>query len=120
MPSARLICDERPGDGLEVAVLSTWRERLRGLLGTGSEAGPVMLTLCSSVHTFGMRYPLDIAFVGERGEVLLVCRRVEPGRVRAHPRARCVIERPAREGSWLEEGEHLWVASISADGVGAL
>ncbi len=69
-----------------------------------------MLALCSSVHTFGMRYSLDVAFVGERGEVLLVCRDLDPGRVCAHRRARCVIERPAREGEWLEEGEHLWVS----------
>ena len=120
MPAARLLCDERPGEELEVTVLSTWRERLRGLLGTGPDAPPVMLTLCSSVHTFGMCYALDLAFIGERGEVLLVCRGVGPGQVRAHPRARCVIERPAREGEWLAEGEHLWAASISADGVGAL
>lgn len=120
MPAARLCCDESPDVLLEVAVLSTWRERLRGLLGTGPDAGPVMLALCSSVHTFGMRYSLDVAFVGERGEVLLVCRDLAPGRVRAHRRARCVIERPAREGEWLEEGEHLWVSAVSADGVGAL
>ena len=63
---------------------------------------------------------LFVAFVGERGEVLLVCRGLAPGRVRAHRRARCVIERPAREGEWLEEGEHLWVSAVSADGVGAL
>ena len=120
MPAARLCCDERPGERFELRVLSTWRERLRGLLGTAPDAGPVLLALCSSVHTFGMRYPLDVAFVGERGEVLLVCRGVPPGQVRAHPGARCVIERPAREGEWLEEGEHLWAASISADGVGVL
>lgn len=105
---------------LEVSVLSTWRERLRGLLGTGPAAGAVMLTLCSSVHTFGMRYDMDLAFVGERGEVLLVRRGVPPGRVCSEPRARCVIERPARDGAWVEEGEHLWVASVSADGLGAL
>ena len=40
MPAARLLCDERPGEELEVTVLSTWRERLRGLLGTGPDAPP--------------------------------------------------------------------------------
>ena len=68
MPAARLCCDESPDVLLEVAVLSTWRERLRGLLGTGPDAGPVMLALCSSVHTFGMRYSLDVAFVGDDQE----------------------------------------------------
>lgn len=101
-------------------MLTTWRERLRGLLGTGPDASPVMLALCASIHTFGMRYPLDVAFVGERGEVLRVHRGLGPGAVLSCAAARCVIERPAAEGAWLEEGEHLWAASISADGVGAL
>ena len=120
MPAARLLCDERPGEELEVTVLSTWRERLRGLLGTGPDAPPVMLAPCASIHTLGMRYPIDVAFVGERGEVLRVHRGLGPGEARSCGRARCVIERPAAEGAWVEEGEHLWVASISADGVGAL
>ena len=120
MALARLRSDERPGDTYEFSVLSSWLERLRGLLGTGGDARPVLLVRCGSVHTFGMRYSLDVAFVGERGEVLLVCRDLDPGRVCAHRRARCVIERPAREGEWLEEGEHLWVSAVSADGVGTL
>ena len=120
MVAARLRSDERPGEVLEVTVLSAWRDRLRGLLGTDEDAPAVLLTLCSSIHTFGMRYPLDVAFIGERGEVLLVKRGLSPGRGASHPRARCVVERPACEGGWLEEGEHLWACSISADGVGVL
>lgn len=119
MVAARLRSDERPDELIEVTVLSAWRDRLRGLLGTDENAPAVLLTLCSSIHTFGMRYPIDVAFIGERGEVLLVKRELPPGRVSSHPRARCVVERPAREGDWLEEGEHLWACSISADGVGA-
>jgi len=41
-------------------------ERLRGLLGTGPDAHQVALLDCRSVHTFGMRYRLDIAFVDEQ------------------------------------------------------
>lgn len=105
--------DERPGQPLELGVLSTWAERLRGLLGTGPEAGAVMLVRCGSVHTFGMTYPLDVALVGELGEVLLVRREVPPREVVSHVGACCAIERPAREGPWLEEGEHLWVRALS-------
>ena len=114
----RLVSDERPGTVYELRVLGTWLERLRGLLGTGPDAAPVMLVRCRSIHTFGMGYALDVAFVGERGEVLKVERGLEPRRFAAHPEACCVMERPARDGPWVEEGEHLWACSLSADAVG--
>lgn len=119
MAVARLRSDERPELTHELVVLSSWLERLRGLLGTGSDARAVLLARCGSVHTFGMRYPIDVAFVGERGEVLRVRRSVGPGRLCSCPGAECTVERPAREGDWLEEGEHLWIASVSADAAGA-
>lgn len=114
----RLVSDEREGLALELRVLSTWTERLRGLLGTRDDAGPVMLVRCGSIHTYGMTYPLDVALVGERGEVLLVRRGLGPRAVLSHPGARCALERPAGPGPWPEEGEHLWAAAVSADGVG--
>jgi hypothetical protein len=80
-------------------------ERLRGLLGTASDAEPVALVGCSSVHTIGMRYRLDIAFVGRSGTVLEVWRSVPPGRLLAHRRAWVTLERPHVRGSWLARGE---------------
>lgn len=103
---------------MELRLLSTWAERLRGLLGTGPDEGAVMLLKCGSVHTFGMTYPLDVALVGERGEVLLVRREVPPCEVVSHRRAFCVIERPAREGEWVEEGDCLWVSAVGAGTTG--
>ncbi len=119
MALARLCPDERPGVTFELVVLSSWLERLRGLLGTGRDAPPVLLARCGSVHTFGMGYPIDLAFIGERGEVLRVRRSVGPGRLCSCAGAECVAERPASEGEWLVEGEHMWIASVSADAAGA-
>lgn len=118
MAAARLASDERPERVIELRVLTSWAQRLRGLLGTGPAAGAVMLARCPSIHTFGMRYPIDVALVGELGEVLLVRRALPPREFLAHPDACCAIERPAREGAWLEEGEHLWVTSVTPDTVG--
>lgn len=115
MAAARLASDERPERVIELRVLTSWAQRLRGLLGTGPGAGAVMLAHCPSIHTFGMRYPIDVALVGELGEVLLVRRALPPREFLAHPDACCAIERPAREGAWLEEGEHLWVTSVTPD-----
>ena len=119
MPTVRLASDERPETVREFRVLGSWREKIRGLLGTSPDASPVMLTRCTSIHTFGMAYPIDVAFVGELGEVLEVRRGLCPRAFASHAAACCVMERPSREGPWLEEGEHLWIVSISADALAA-
>lgn len=115
MTMARLMSEGRSGWAVGVRVLGSWTARLRGLLGTGPEACPVMLTRCGSVHTFGMTYPIDLLFVGEEGEVLKSCRNVVPREFRSCAGAFCVIERPSREDEWPEAGERLWVCAISAD-----
>ena len=119
MVTARLRSDEWPWVTHELVVLSSWLERLRGLLGTGRGARPVLLARCGSVHTFGMRYPIDVAFIGERGEVLRVRRSVAPGCLCSCPGAECAAERPAGEDEWLVEGEHLWIVSVGANAAGA-
>ncbi len=114
MTVARLKADEAPGVAFEFTVLSSWLGRLRGLLGTTPDAGPVVLTRCSSIHTFGMDYPIDVAFIGERGEVLSVHRAVAPGRCLSEGEAACVLERPQSAEDWVRPGQHLWISAISA------
>lgn len=85
--------------------LRGWFERLRGLLGTRSLAMPVALVGCSSIHTLGMRYPLDVALVTREGRVLAVWRGLPPGRIVSARGAWLALERPARIGSWVSRGE---------------
>lgn len=118
MAVARVATDARPDRAMELKVLSTWRERLRGLLGTTPEARPVLLARCGSIHTFGMAYDLDVAFVGAGGKVLRVCRALPPSCAESCRGARCIVERPARPGPWIEQGDRLWVVSQSIDGLG--
>ena len=84
----------------DVHVAVGLRARLLGLayLDRG-EAGPgLLIPRCASVHTFGMRFRLDLYFLGERGEVLSV-RRALPSRRLAFCRgAAAVLELPAGEG----------------------
>ena len=116
MGRVRLESDER-GLTWEARALATWLERLRGLLGTTCAAGAVLLLRCSSIHTYGMGYAIDVAFVGERGEGLSSERGLGPGEGRSCAGAACVLERPERDDDWPEPGEHLWACSTSADGV---
>jgi hypothetical protein len=92
-------------DGMPVRVLTGRLERLKGLLGTGPDACPALLTRCNSVHTFGMHYALDLAFVDEKGCVRKSLRQVGPKRVRSMRYAVYVIERPCKAGEWLACGQ---------------
>lgn len=67
--------------------------RLRGLLGTLPNDDLVMLVPCSDVHTFGMAYPLDLAFIDAKGRVMKSYRNVEPGSRLRCTNAKAVVER---------------------------
>ena len=68
--------------------------RLRGLA-FAAPRGPLHIARCRSVHTFGMRYALDLIWLDGRGAVVRVDLGVPPRRVRTCRRARSVIEIPA-------------------------
>ena len=86
--------------GHEVRVAQGRRARLLGLAHLDRrEAGAgLLIPRCSSVHTFGMRFALDLYFLGEHGEVVAVRRAVPPRRLAFCRRASAVLELPAREG----------------------
>jgi uncharacterized protein len=71
--------------------------RLLGLALLDRErAGPgLLIPRCRSVHTFGMRFALDLAFLDRTGAVISRRAAVAPGRVVAHRRAAAVLELPA-------------------------
>ena len=86
---------------------SFW-ERLRGLLATRPECldgGVLCLEPCSSIHTFGLGYPIDVAFLDECGIVVAARRRLRPWRTLRAPRAACVLERPSDGSPWLLSGD---------------
>ena len=62
----------------EVAV--TRKVRRRGLLGRDHVDGVLVLRPCRQVHTFGMQFPIDVAFCDRYGFVLHLSH-MRPGRV---------------------------------------
>jgi uncharacterized protein len=71
------------------------------------EAGTgLLIRRCSSVHTFGMRFSLDLVFLDERGAPLAVCRDVGPRRFVSCHGAAAVLELPSA-GETAAEGENL-------------
>ncbi len=74
-------------------------QRLRGLLGRPARwlgtRGVLAIAPCDSIHTWGMAYPIDVAFLDSRGRVLL-SRRALPARSHLRcPGAALVLERPS-------------------------
>ena len=53
-----------------VEVADARSARRRGLLGRDGLDGAIVLRPCRWVHTIGMRFPIDVAFVSDQGEVV--------------------------------------------------
>ncbi|HEU4829254.1 MAG TPA: DUF192 domain-containing protein [Gemmatimonadales bacterium] len=84
--------------GSRVGVADRWWLRLRGLSGRKSlEAGEgLLLDPCRAVHMFGMRFPIDVAFLSRDGSVVAVYPALAPGaRTQYHRAARSALELPA-------------------------
>lgn len=85
-------------------ILTRRRERARGLLGREGTEGAIVLSHCRWIHSLGMRFALDVAYLDHAGTVIKV--------VRLHPHrlcvpvlgARTVIE--AEAGSFARWGLH--------------
>ena len=86
-------------------------DRMRGLLGRDGIDGALLLRPAKSVHSFGMRFSIDVAFC-DRDMVVLRTIALRPNRLsRPALRARCVIE--AESGAFerwkLRPGDRLEV-----------
>jgi uncharacterized membrane protein (UPF0127 family) len=80
-----------------IPVAKDFRTRLLGLAWRDRGcAGPgLLIPRCSSVHTFGMRFPLDVYFLDAEGRVISVRRRVPPRRVIWQRGAAAILEIPS-------------------------
>jgi uncharacterized membrane protein (UPF0127 family) len=83
--------------GRRVPVAATRRARLLGLslLDRRAAGAGLLIPGCRSVHTFGMRFRLDLVFLGDDMVPVSMRRGVPPRRIAVAPRARAVLELPA-------------------------
>jgi uncharacterized protein len=87
------------GDGLVIIEAQTHRSRRRGLarLDRLPPGHALHIPQTPSVHTFGMRFALDLIWLRNDGTVVRIDRGVAPGRMRFCAGARSVIETVAGE-----------------------
>lgn len=107
-------------DGTVLATLEvaeSIRERTHGLLGRDGIDGAVLLRPARSVHTFRMRFPIDVAFIdGELRVIRMVT--MAPNRITLPVwRARAVVEAEAGAfGRWaLKLSDQLEVRGVDGE-----
>lgn len=88
-------------------VAGTGAQRSKGLLGrTGLAPGEALwIVPCEAVHTFFMKFSLDLVYLDRRRRIVKIKRNVAPWRLSACVRAHSVIEFAA--GALHPEGVHL-------------
>jgi uncharacterized membrane protein (UPF0127 family) len=94
------LATEPTADGLVLHVARRYGERRRGL--AKMEAMPpdhaLHIVRTNSVHTFGMRFALDLVWLGRGGRVVRIDTNVPARRMKTCIRARSVIEARAGHG----------------------
>lgn len=86
-------------------------DRLRGLFSQRVKEDVLLIVPCHSIHTFGMKHSIDVAFVDRRGIVIDSIEALPPFRLRKCRGAYGVLERRTpgevrhAEMPWFEKGE---------------
>lgn len=82
-----------------LAVADTFWSRFKGLMGKKKLISGCALLLypCSSVHTFFMRFPIDVVYLDKDMNILKVVKAMKPWRLDfGHKKAVYVLELPAK------------------------
>ncbi len=105
----------RLGDRVDVA--GSGAKRTKGLLGRkGLAPGEGMwIVPCESVHTFFMRFPIDLVYIDRKQRVRKVRSSVPPWRLSACLSAHSILELPAGtiQDSLTEAGDFLEIVDAS-------
>ena len=112
--------NERSGCLVASTVLTAFdsKSRRAGLLSYTSLPDGVAMVIapCNAIHTFFMRFPIDVAFVARDGRVVKTRRSVVPWRITAALRAHAVVELPVGTLARCETvvGDRLVVVKVPA------
>jgi hypothetical protein len=101
-----------------VEIAATRTARRRGLLGRDGleQASAMLLAPCSSVHTIGMRFPIDVLFVDRQGYAVKIVRNLRPWRIALASGGQAVVEMAAGSlaGESVQVGDRIFLAPVPA------
>lgn len=110
-------CNLRNGKELSnnVIVADSLLKRMKGLLGRSEMLAGEALWIkpCMSIHTFFMKFPIDVVFLNKRNRVVAVIKNLQPNRMtRLYFKAVSVLELPAGiiEATGTEVGDEIEIA----------
>jgi uncharacterized membrane protein (UPF0127 family) len=111
----RLVCDGDVVASIEVAKGAV--ARMRGLLGRDGIDGALLLPRDNAVHTFGMRFAVDVAFLNRQGRVIDAITMTPRRLCRPRFRARAALEAEAGAfARWgLARGSRVEIHSVEED-----
>ncbi len=100
---------------VSVRLACTMLDRIVGLLDSKvcSHGELLMIAPCKSIHSFGMKQNIDIAFIDKDGQVLKALRSLRPGKIVSCKNAVCVLERRSSHDAdevnkkWFKAGDKL-------------
>lgn len=96
---------------------NTSATRRKGLLGRDQflPGEGLWITPCESVHTFFMRFPIDLVYLDRNLKVKKVCHRVAAWRISACLTAHSVLELPAGtvEATQTQRGDQVEIVPIA-------
>lgn len=96
----------KAGYGDLLVVATCMRQRMIGFLAARPKRCILLISPCRSIHTFGMKEKLDIAFFDRDGAVLYAEREVAPARIIRCKGAVGVLERRFKANrAWYREGD---------------
>ena len=98
---------------------NTVLKRMIGLLNRGrfDQGEGLLLDRCYGIHTFGMRFPIDVLFLDKDLHVIRAIKALPPYRTCAVRKSVYVLEVPvgAIEASCTEEGDQIQISNANSD-----
>jgi uncharacterized membrane protein (UPF0127 family) len=103
--------------GASVDVADTSIKRQKGLLGRDSlpPGQGLWIVPCEAIHTFGMRFPIDVVYLDRKKKVRKICKAMRPWRLSMCLFAHSVLEFPAGiiEETGTQAGDRLHFLSVA-------
>ena len=97
--------------GARIAIADHGPRRRKGLLGRNGldEGEGLWIVPCEAVHTFGMRFAIDLIYLDRRKRVVKIRHRVGPSRISGSLRAHSILELPPGTvaATGTQPGDHL-------------
>lgn len=100
----------------KLTTADTFFSRMKGLLGKKSLSSGegLLIRPCKGVHTFGMKFPIDVIFLDRNNRVVATMRELPPNRVsRMYLQASAALELPSQtiESASVRVGDYVAIIS---------